>query len=130
MLSLRIIDSPWILERSSRHFFEGVRIGVNRANVAKRFFDERSNTPKAKSPFLKSLFDLRIAKGFWPTVLFAQTRYGETWHVQSEYRASKCLQDRGSFSQFGFSRLLHPPGKSQTGFGFRAVAVGKGGDLC
>jgi hypothetical protein len=38
ILSLRIIDSPWIFERASRFFFEGVRIGANRANLAKRFF--------------------------------------------------------------------------------------------
>ncbi len=38
MPSLRIIASPWILERASRFFFEDVRIGMNRANIAKRLF--------------------------------------------------------------------------------------------
>ncbi len=36
--SLRMIASPWILERASRFFLEDVRIGMNRANLAKRFF--------------------------------------------------------------------------------------------
>ena len=75
ILSLRIIASPWILERAARFFFEGVRIGMNRANLAKRFFCAIEYL-EGEVAILEIALRCAHRGGFWPT---SKMSHDATW---------------------------------------------------